>query len=160
MIGRSWWTDIFRNTHDTNDQTKAIIYSMLSFRVKWLWIAHIEWNPWIRKHIFIFKTTHIINCWFISGHLAQMMPTSVRETLLWFVAWDLVKVDEETLLCRSSFSKPDLDDGIECGVSRGGGVEELESSFGFWAPKSICTCSCTESMMGPCISAMVVLFFL
>jgi hypothetical protein len=60
------------------------------------------------------------------------MPNSVRETLLWFVAWDLVKVDEETLLlCLSSFSKPDLDDGIECGVSRGAGVEESWSSFCF-----------------------------
>ncbi len=61
-----------------------------------------------------------------------MMPNCVRETLLWFVvvAWDLVKVvDEESLLCLSSFSKPDLDDGIECGVSRRGGVEESASSF-------------------------------
>jgi hypothetical protein len=58
-----------------------------------------------------------------------MMPNSVQETLLCFDAWDLVKVDEETLLCLSSFSKPDLDDGIECGVLRGGGVEELGSSF-------------------------------
>ncbi len=71
MISKSWWTDKFRNTHDAKHQTKAIIYSMLSFRVKRLQIAQIEWNPWIWKHIFIFKTTHIINCWFISGHLGS-----------------------------------------------------------------------------------------
>ncbi len=34
---------------------KVIIHSMLSFRVKRLRIAQIEWNPWIWKHIFIFK---------------------------------------------------------------------------------------------------------